>query len=400
MLSASSLGQRLKQAVLATRAAAENSAIQANRETLIAAARLAQDAMQLPASQRLVLMELAVTHAPKGEGAPVVFPSNQRLAKKCGTSDRNVRRIAAELVKLGLIHRRSSANGKRFRTKVDGVEVTYGFDLSPLLARKAEFAHVIAERDAAAKARRHALDLITISRRQVKEAIEWLTHHSVVSMDEIHTRFRALVDATPSRTGKAAVTPDLVDAWAQLTRDALSLFASQEQGPVAVDETPNAIVISTENESASDGQSVRHKELEITYLSNEVSKNEVPRASPPPRPDENEIDLKLVLAACPVVSNYQYPVRSAQDLVAAATYLLSWLGATKDVWVEGLSTIGAPLTAVATIYALQRLDDDVNQGTNSISNPGGLLRSIIRGIAAGKVSLAGDLKRLCAKRIQ
>lgn len=356
--------------------------------------------MQLPASQRLVLMELAVTHAPKGEGAPVVFPSNQRLSKKCGTSDRNVRRIAAELVKLGLIHRRTSANGKRFRTNVDGVQVTYGFDLSPLLARKAEFAHLIAEREAAAKARRHALDLITISRRQVKEAIEWLTHHSVVSSNEINSRFRALIDNTPSRTGKGAVTPDLVDAWAQLTRDALSLFASQDQQALSVDEKSTTIEAFTVEESACDGQSVRHIELETTDLSNEVSKKEVPRASPSLRRDENEIDLKLVLAACPVVSNYQYPIRSAQDLVAAATYLLSWLGASKEVWLEGLSTIGAPLTAVATIYALQRLDDDVSQGANSISNPGGLLRSIIRGVAAGKVSLPIDLKRLCAKRIQ
>jgi replication initiation protein RepC len=398
---ASSLSQRLKNAVLATRAAAENSAIKSNRETLITAARVAQDAMQLSAIQRLVLMELAVTHAPKGEGAPVVFPSNQRLAKKCGTSERNLRRVTNDLGKLGLMHKRASANGKRYRKVVNGVEVTFGFDLSPLLARKAEFEGIIAERDAAAKARRHALDLITISRRQVKEAIEWLTHHCVVSADEIHARFSALVDDTPSRSSKTAVRPGLVDAWAQLTSDALALFAAQEQQTIVVVETPDAIEVFPAEESANDGQNVRHIELENTHLSNEAFKKEVPRESPSPQRHENEFDLKLVLAACPIVSNYQYPIRSAQDLVAAAKFLLPFMGGSEAIWQEGLSTIGPAMTAVATIFVVQRYDDDVTSNRpNGIANPNGVLRSIIRDIASGKCSLASDLKRLCAKRLQ
>jgi replication initiation protein RepC len=52
-----------------------------------------------------------------------------------------LRRHLAVLVDCGLVVRRDSPNGKRFARKGQGgeVEQAYGFDLSPLLARAAEF---------------------------------------------------------------------------------------------------------------------------------------------------------------------------------------------------------------------------------------------------------------------
>ena len=76
-----------------------------------------------------------------GEGL-IVFPSNQQLALRAhGMAPATLRRHLAALVDCGLIIRRDSPNGKRFARKGQGgaVEMAFGFDLSPLVARAEEF---------------------------------------------------------------------------------------------------------------------------------------------------------------------------------------------------------------------------------------------------------------------
>jgi replication initiation protein RepC len=76
------------------------------------------------------------------EGNLVVFPSNEQLIRRAnGMSPATLRRHLANLVVCGLVIRRDSPNGKRFARKGQGgaIEQAYGFDLSPLLARAAEF---------------------------------------------------------------------------------------------------------------------------------------------------------------------------------------------------------------------------------------------------------------------
>ncbi len=76
-----------------------------------------------------------------GEGL-IVFPSNQQLALRAhGMPPATLRRHLAALVDSGLIIRRDSPNGKRFARKGRGgtIEMAFGFDLSPLVARAEEF---------------------------------------------------------------------------------------------------------------------------------------------------------------------------------------------------------------------------------------------------------------------
>ena len=76
-----------------------------------------------------------------GEGL-IVFPSNQQLALRAhGMAPATLRRHLAALVDCGLIIRRDSPNGKRFARKGRGgtIEMAFGFDLSPLVARAEEF---------------------------------------------------------------------------------------------------------------------------------------------------------------------------------------------------------------------------------------------------------------------
>lgn len=76
-----------------------------------------------------------------GEGL-FVFPSNQLLALRArGIAPATLRRHKAALVNCGLTIRHDNPNGKRFAsTGQDGtIEMAFGFDRSPLVARAEEF---------------------------------------------------------------------------------------------------------------------------------------------------------------------------------------------------------------------------------------------------------------------
>src|SRR5690606_33746479 len=110
-----------------------------------------------------------------GASQLVVWPSNEQLiARANGMSPATLRRHLANLVECGLIIRRDSPNGKRFARKGEGgsIEQAYGFDLSPLVARAAEFKELAEQTRAERRAVRVAREKITIIRRDIVKMIE------------------------------------------------------------------------------------------------------------------------------------------------------------------------------------------------------------------------------------
>ena len=85
-----------------------------------------------------VLRALLTFHPSRdlGEGQPVVFPSNATLAARLGgMPESTLRRHLARLVTVGLVARHDSPNRKRYAHRCGMV---FGFDLSPLIQRRAE----------------------------------------------------------------------------------------------------------------------------------------------------------------------------------------------------------------------------------------------------------------------
>src|SRR3712207_2970394 len=77
-----------------------------------------------------------------------VFPSNRELSVRAhGPSPATLRRALAQLVEAGIVIRRDSPNGKRYARRGQGgdVEQAFGFDLTPLIARAAEFERLASE---------------------------------------------------------------------------------------------------------------------------------------------------------------------------------------------------------------------------------------------------------------
>lgn len=105
---------------------------------------------------------------------PIVWPSASLQRADLGLSVTQAKALNRHLVELGLVVMRDSPNGKRYgkRDRSGRIVEAYGFDLSPLGARLAEFRAVAekgrAEREASRQLRRRA----TIARKALQQIME------------------------------------------------------------------------------------------------------------------------------------------------------------------------------------------------------------------------------------
>jgi replication initiation protein RepC len=113
---------------------------------------------------------------------PIVWPSAavQREAFAIGPSQ--AKAINRHLVELGLVVMKDSPNGKRYgkRDRQGRITEAYGFDLSPLFARMAEF-HAVAEEGRALRERmRHLRRRTTIARNGLIQILETVAELDLV----------------------------------------------------------------------------------------------------------------------------------------------------------------------------------------------------------------------------
>ena len=88
-------------------------------------------------------------------GRPIVWPSASLQQEALGLSATRVKAINRALIEAGLITMKDSPNGKRYGTRDarGSIIEAYGFDLSPIAARHAEFVRLAEEAQGGARAR-------------------------------------------------------------------------------------------------------------------------------------------------------------------------------------------------------------------------------------------------------
>ena len=108
-------------------------------------------------------------------GRPIVWPSASMQQEALGLSATQVKALNRALIEAGLVTMKDSPNGKRYgrRKHPRGrIVEAYGFDLSPLAARHAEFVRLAAE----AKAERSEMGRLrrraTIARNGIAQILE------------------------------------------------------------------------------------------------------------------------------------------------------------------------------------------------------------------------------------
>jgi replication initiation protein RepC len=377
---ASSGGRRLRHAALAARRLVLETEHTVTRKELSAAARDAEKALRLSAAQRIVLGQLVACWGEQKADRLLVWPSNARLVATTGLSERAIRNAIRAMIDLRLVIPKDSPNGKRYAIRNEAGEVidAFGFDLTPVYARRKEWAESLAEQKRLKDTLKRRFDEITICRRATEEALSALAqHYPDIDRSDLEHRLDTVKARSPKRSGLSL--PDgLIDAW----REARHL--AEETFYKAGCDGTECRHIEAENGSSSE---TCDKALRVPH--HDVS---APSASP-------QITPGLVAEACPVISYFGHPIRDAHDVVSAGRYLRASLGAHPSTWDEAVRTIGDFSAAAAVIYVLQLYDDDVASGRNRIRNAGGYYRSVVRMISRGDIDLQSELLAMRRRKL-
>jgi replication initiation protein RepC len=324
----------------------------------------------------------------------IVFPSNAHLALRAhGMSPATLRRHLAMLVDAGVIVRRDSPNGKRYarRDRAGDLELAFGFDLGPLVARAEEFEAWAEEVHAEERALKLARERITICRRDIAKMIAAGVEEGVstrrgeqgpADWTEIHALYRRILGRIP-RTATREILEPIAEELSMLADEILILLETHAE---------------TSNLSGNESQTERHIQNSNTDPIIELEPRLPERQGAPPEPQpstasgpERTYPLGMVLDACPDIVDYaKNGISNWRDFKATAAVVRSMLGISPSAWEEAQSIIGDVQAAIVVAAILQRGE--------AIHSAGGYLRELTRKAEAGEFSLGPMLMALIGSR--
>ena len=324
----------------------------------------------------------------------IVFPSNEQLMLRAhGMPPSTLRRCLAALVDAGVIIRRDSPNGKRYARKGrDGaIAQAFGFDLSPLAARAAEFEALAEEARAEQRALRLARERITLCRRDIAKMIATAIEEGVpagragegpADWAELHALYRSIVERIPRRSTLAEIGP-IAAELSRLADRVLTLLESHvKMSILSANESQNERHIQNSNPKS---------KTEVEPVSREDQAAPPAPQAPTPKAVETVFPLRMVLDACPDIADYaRGGIANWGDFVATAAVVRSMLGVSPSAWEEAIEVMGERQAATVVAAILQRAD--------AITSAGGYLRDLTRKAQAGQFSLGPMLMALIGRR--
>lgn len=314
-----------------------------------------------------------------GSDELIVWPSNEQLmARANGMPATTLRRHLAVLVECGLIIRRDSPNGKRFARKSDEgkIEQAYGFDLSPIVARAAEFENMADTVREERKALRVAREKVTLLRRDIVKMIETAIDEKVPgNWGRVTLAYQEIISRLPrlaSLEVLGEVTAELNQLWSDI-REALESFANS-QIPDANESQSGAHLQNSNPDSISESESGTEKWVEAAPAEGTGNVRILP---------VREMPLSLVLDACPAMREFAEAglsgtIRQWRDFLAAAELVRPMLGVSPSAWRAACHTMGEQQAAITLAAIYQR--------SAQIANPGGYLRNLTERAGEGKFS--------------
>ena len=314
----------------------------------------------------------------------IVFPSNRQLGIRAnGMAPATLRRHLATLVDAGIVIRRDSPNGKRYARKGGEGEAgqTFGFDLTPMVARAEEYGGLAEAVRRDERAVRLLRERITLSRRDIVKMISAGIEGGVPapsSWDAIHDAYKAIVVRLPRTAPRELLEPIAAD----LTLLAEEVFNLLETWTNQQKTSGNESQIEQHNQNSNP------KPLyELEQLSEE-EKPKPPKISPSTPKKPQAYPLGMVLAACPDVIDYaRGGIDNWQGLIAAISNTVRpALGISPSAWQAAREAMGDIPAAITVAAILQRAE--------TISSAGGYLRDLTRRAGEGKFSVGPMLMAL------
>lgn len=306
----------------------------------------------------------------------VVYPSNLQLSLRAnGMPGSTMRRHLAALVEAGLILRRDSANGKRYvrKSRTGEIETAFGFDLSPLLARAEELAHLAQQVVAERAAFRKAKEDLTVCRRDVRKLISAALDEGArgdwLAIEDVYIKLVARLPRTPS----IADVTDILDEMELLKQEIVNRLESLSETEFT---STNAVQIeqhiqNSKSESPHEFEPRSEKEQEARPSATGRRISEPLKTFP----------LGIVQKACPQIGDFGPGggVTSWRDLMSAAVVVRSMLGISPSAYQDACETMGPENAAVAVACILER--------ANLINSAGGYMRDLTRRADRGEFSL-------------
>ncbi len=301
---------------------------------------------------------------PAGAGNAVVYPSNRTLSERLnGMPESTLRRHMARLVELGLVNRQDSANRKRFARRMgQGVEVAFGFDLSPLNGHAEQIFF-------AAQAAHQRTERIRALRDQIAAARQFLLETGQGICTDLLENARLILRRKVGENDLAALAAQLEEALTlhrPVENTAESVFANVKM-------------------SGTDSQNERH----IQYSSEKDIDSEEAKIVSGGKFGQtvNTEDLNRILTACSEFRQY-HPNRVSdwRELIGIAEKLAPMIGIDELVFHDARQSMGAKAATTSVLCILERLAD--------IRNPGAYLRRLAQKARAGRFSCEPMLKAL------
>jgi replication initiation protein RepC len=266
---------------------------------------------------------------------PIVWPSASMQEEALGLSATQVKETNRRLIELGLITMRDSPNGKRYgrrHEQTGHIIEAYGFDLSPLAARHAEFVRLAeegrAERAAMGRLRRRA----TIARKAITQILEILL---------------GVVDSAPKGPENR---PHRYNYNPNLDPNQDTVIAAKDcsgEGEGAGAQSP------TQEQRQRPEKSMVHG----------IRPDELPRLTP---------KLKPYL---------RRPNPAWPDIIDAADWLRHDLGVSKSLWGDACLAMGRELAAVALAIV------STKEAEHFQTSPGGYFHGMVAKAKAGELHL-------------
>ncbi len=292
----------------------------------------------------------------------LVWPSNEALAQRAdGMDERTLRRHLARLSDAQLIERRSSPNGKRFALRMrKSIVVAYGFNLSPLFARKSQILEI-------AEAKRIEAAQAEIQRARILDYLHKLAAQreasgdSPVSIDR-DREIRKLL----RRSIRAQNLADLAKSLGQLLGDneleAAVLSASNSQNDRHHQKT--------DKESL---ESVAQDHEAATFVDNHNQDQGLTYGN-------GDLTLEDCLeAASESVAFSPEPVRSWRDLIRLGETLAPMIGIGSELMDHVRRAMGPLGASISVLCLVQR--------TGKIARPAAYLRTLAQRADSGQFSL-------------
>lgn len=356
-------------------------------------------------------LTLSVAHADNGDEDKcdqgncdlIVFPSNRALAQRAhGMTASTLWRHLTALIGAGLILRRDSPNGKRYARRDASGEERYsdafGFDLTPLVARAAEFDNLLEEARTERRQRALLKERISLLRRDVSK---------LLAMDDL---------------------PETPAHWPALEREAASLMQPLRSVKSMDDlralesaletlrrSAVNALEVMTnvQNMQCNECQNAAHQSISKHQMSSDIEPTFGSTKANLSDHARDQIPLTLVLEACPDILDYaeNQEVRNWPAFERTVETIRPMIGISPDAWAEAVAVLGRRDAQLAVASILQRSEhsseaerrDDGSLSVNAspaIRSPGGYLRALTEQARLGQFAIGPILMALIGQRLK